>query len=551
MEDKNKYMEVVLLYLDQARHQVNELCSGLEAWQVIAYSIGITLILTWLYSFLVHPRLTLKERIVKNFFKFFRSLPYVKGKIKEEIDKNIAGIARDLFPLKPGDSYVLQLPAKGLTREDIMNKVNKSYKPMSSIDWKGGKVSGCVYAGTDEMASLAAQMYEDFAWTNPLHPDVFPDVRKMEAEIVSMTLKMFNASKSGCGTMTTGGTESILMAMASYRDLATERGIEFPEILAPVTAHAAFDKAAHYFRMKLIHLPVDPKTHQVSIRAMKRKISKRTAVLVGSAPQFPFGIMDPIKDIAELGEYYNIPVHVDACLGGFLIPFMEKAGFPLPPFDFRLKGVTSISADTHKYGYAPKGSSVIMYSEQKYRHPQFFVSPDWTGGIYATPTIGGSRAGAIIAACWATMMFMGEDGYVENTRKIVSTAKKIEEGLRKIPGIFVYGKPDVSVVAVGSKDFNIYRLSGDLTKRGWNLNSLQFPSSFHLCVTLRQTVSGVAETFIKDVEECTAEIMKTPNEKAQGTAAVYGTAQSIPDRSLVSDLAKGYLDAYYSTDPLD
>nr|XP_054773439.1 sphingosine-1-phosphate lyase-like [Lytechinus pictus] len=204
-----------------------------------------------------------------------------------------------------------------------------------------------------------------------------------------------------------------------------------------------------------------------------------------------------------------------------------------------------------KYGYAPKGSSVIMYRERKFRHSQFFVSPDWTGGIYATPTIGGSRAGAIIAACWATMMFLGEDGYVENTRKIVSAARKITKELRQIPGIFIYGNPEVSVVGVGSKVFNIYRLSGALTKRGWNLNSLQFPSSFHLCLTLRQTFPGVAEQFIQDVKECTEEIMKTPNEKASGSAAMYGTAQAIPDRSLVTDLARGYLDAYYSTDPIE
>ncbi|XP_790556.2 sphingosine-1-phosphate lyase 1 [Strongylocentrotus purpuratus] len=547
----DEYKEIALLYADETRRKVNELCSGLEAWQIIAYSVGVTLLLNWLYNFLCHPRLTIKQRIVQNFFKFVKSLPIIKDKIKAEIDKNVSDIARDLFPLKPGDSYITELPAKGLTRENILNKVNKDYKPMGGIDWKGGKVSGCVYAGTDELAALAATMYEDFAWTNPLHPDVFPDVRKMEAEIVAMTLKMFNASKSGCGTMTSGGTESILMALASYRDLATERGIEYPEIIAPVSAHAAFDKAAHYFRMKLVHVPLDPVTQQADVRAMRRKINKRTAVLVGSAPMFPFGVMDPIEKIAELGDYYNIPVHVDSCLGGFLVPFMEKAGFPLAPFDFRVKGVTSISADTHKYGYAPKGSSVIMYSEKKFRHPQFFVSPDWTGGIYATPTIGGSRAGAIIAACWATMMYFGEDGYVENTRKIVSTTRKVAEEVGKIPGLFVYGNPEVSVVGVGSKVFNIYRLSGALTERGWNLNSLQFPSSFHLCVTLRQTFPGVAEQFIQDVKECTEEIMKTPNEKASGSAALYGTAQAIPDRSLVTDMARGYLDAYYSTDPIE
>ncbi|XP_058241957.1 sphingosine-1-phosphate lyase 1 isoform X2 [Hemibagrus wyckioides] len=416
------------------------------------------------------------------------------------------------------------------------------------VQWSKGKVSGAVYWGDEKLTDLLVKVYGEFAWSNPLHPDIFPGVRKMEAEVVRMTCTLFNGGPESCGTVTSGGTESILMACKAYRDLAYERGIKYPEILAPVSAHAAFDKAAHYFGMKLIHIPLDKKTMKVDVKAMKRAISKNTAMLVCSAPQFPHGIIDPIVEVGKLAEKYNIPFHVDACLGGFLIVFMEKAGFKLEPFDFRVKSVTSISADTHKYGYAPKGSSVVIYREKKYRHYQYFVAPDWQGGIYASPSIAGSRPGGIIAACWATMMHMGESGYVEATKKVVQTARTIAAGVHKVEGLFVFGKPEVSVVALGSNVFDIFRLSNALTSKGWNLNTLQFPSSIHICVTMLHTQPGVAEQFIKDVKEEVAKIMKNPKEKTTGMGAVYGMAQTIPDRSMVTEVSCGFLDCLYSTE---
>jgi len=205
------------------------------------------------------------------------------------------------------------------------------------------------------------------------------------------------------------------------------------------------------------------------------------------------------------------------------------------------------SPSVFQYGFAPKGSSVIMYKNKDYRKYQYFVAPDWPGGIYASPTFAGSRAGAIIAACWATMMFIGEEGYIQSTKKIIETTKWIEQEIREIPNIFIFGKPEVSVVGIGSFDFNIYRLSDAMTAKGWNLNALQFPSSIHLCVTLVHTKSGVAERFVHDIREAVAVIMEDPKADAGGQAAIYGMAQSIPDRSLVEEIAGSFFDAYYST----
>lgn len=268
---------------------------------------------------------------------------------------------------------------------------------------------------------------------------------------------------------------------------------------------------------------------------------------VASTPNFPYGTMDDVEAVSALGVRYNIPVHVDACLGGFLIAFMKRAGYPLPLFDFRLPGVTSISADTHKYGFSPKGSSVILYSEHKYLHHQFTVTTDWPGGVYGSPTVNGSRAGGVIAATWATMLRFGEDGYTEATKSIVDTAKYIEAGLRKVEGLFIFGKPATSVIALGSTVFDIYRLSSALSGLGWNLNNLQFPSGIHICVTFMHTRDGVADQFLADVREQVAVMMVNPEKPVEGRMAIYGVAQSLSDRSLVGDITRRFLDAMYYT----
>uniref|UniRef100_A0A8C5I4R8 sphinganine-1-phosphate aldolase n=1 Tax=Gouania willdenowi TaxID=441366 RepID=A0A8C5I4R8_GOUWI len=495
------YKETVLLYVKEGQRQVNSHCADLEPWQIIGASVITTL-----------------------------------GAIQNQLNKALDDMSLSLCTLKEGMSYTKQLPSKGLSQSQVMDRI-REYETLNEVQWEKGRVSGAVYWGDESLTKFLVKVYGDFAWSNPLHPDIFPCVRKMEAEVVRMSCTLFNGGPKSCGTVTSGGTESILMACKAYRDMAHERGVKYPEILAPVSVHAAFDKAAHYFGMKLVHIPLVNNTMKVDVKAMKRAINGNTAMLVCSAPQFPHGIMDPVEEVAELAVRYNLPLHVDACLGGFLIVFMEKAGYTLAPFDFSVKGVTSISADTHKYGYAPKGSSVILYSDTKYRQYQYFVAPDWQGGIYASPSIAGSRPGGIIAACWATMMHMGEDGYIETTKKIISTAR-----------VYVFGNPEVSVVAIGSDVFDIFRLSNALTSKGWNLNTLQFPSSIHICCTVLHTQPGVADQFIGDVREQVAIIMKNPSEKTTGMGAIYGMAQSIPDRSMVTEISRGFLDCLYSTE---
>lgn len=284
---------------------------------------------------------------------------------------------------------------------------------------------------------------------------------------------------------------------------------------------------------------------------MSRAISSSTVVLVGSAPQFPHGIVDPIPAITDLARQHGgkIGVHVDCCLGGFVLAFMEKAGFDIEPFDFRVRGVTSISADTHKFGYTPKGSSVVMYSSKALRQNQYFVATNWPGGIYATAGAPGSRAGCLVATTWATLMYMGEDGYVDATRRIVETTRAIIQGLKEIPGITIMGEPKAMVVAFKTEKICTLRLAEGLKGKGWGLHVLQFPSSIHLCVTMVHTKEGVADRFLSDVRSCYEEIEKTPGVKVSGETAFYGQAASIPDRSIVNELAKEFLDLTYKATP--
>ncbi|XP_048506313.1 sphingosine-1-phosphate lyase isoform X2 [Athalia rosae] len=487
----------------------------------------------------------LLERGKKQFFRLARYVPAIRDRIDTELAGINANFEKEAAHRLTGISTVRELPENGWSETEILDMVKKCVN-LGNYDWKAGKVSGTVYKDDKALVNLVTAVYGVASYTNPLHADIFPGVCKMEAEVVRAACNLFHGDSESCGTMTTGGTESILLACKALRDYARDvKGIKNPEMVVPTTAHSAFDKAAQYLKIRVVNVPVNPKSFTVSIESMKKAISRNTIMLVGSAPNFPYGTMDNIEAISELGVRYNIPVHVDACLGGFLICFMEAAGFSLPPFDFALKGVVSISADTHKYGYAPKGSSVIMYREKKYRHHQYTMTTDWPGGIYGSPTVNGSRAGGIIAACWATMMHFGKNGYVEATRKVIETTRYIEQELRKLDGIFIFGTPATSVIALGSDQFHIYRLSDALSAKGWNLNPLQFPCGIHICVTHLHTQSGIADEFLDDLKTELALIMKTPDVPVAGKLAMYGMSQSIPDRSVVSDFTRYFLDSMY------
>jgi sphinganine-1-phosphate aldolase len=371
-----------------------------------------------------------------------------------------------------------------------------------------------------------------------------------------MTLSLFNAPETGAGVTTSGGTESILMAVLAARQKAYhERGVREPEMILPETAHTAFRKAGEYFKIKIHLVPCPHPSYRVSTSQVARLINSNTILLVGSAPNFPHGIVDDIPALSRLAVARKLPLHVDCCLGSFIIPFLSRAGFECPDFDFRVPGVTSISVDTHKYGFAPKGNSVVIYRSAALRKYQYYICPDWSGGVYASPNIAGSRPGALIAGCWASLMNMGESGYIDTCHKIVGAAKKIEDTIRDSPklrnSIQVIGKPMVSVVAfrapVDAKNdgdrVDIYSVADGMSAKGWHLNALQDPPAIHVAVTL--PIVAAVDDLIRDLEEVVESVKGQASDNKGDAAALYGVAGALPDKSIVGSLAEGFLDCLY------
>lgn len=328
----------------------------------------------------------------KSFFKGLRRIPFVESKIQKELDKVMHKMEEDMISSKRPNlqhSYS-ELPSKGLQDDKVLTELT-SLSQLNKVEWQKGKVSGTVYHGGSDMSKLLAKAYEMYSVSNPLHPDVFPATRVMEAHILSMTSRLFNAPGS-FGNITSGGTESILMACKAYRDRAKDLfNIVDPEMIIPETAHAAFDKAASYFKIKVRHASLG-NDWKVNLKVVESLITRNTVMIVGSAPNYPHGIIDDIEGLGRLALKYNVGLHVDCCLGSFMMPFMNEAGYQIPPFDFRVPGVTSLSCDTHKFGFASKGTSVILYSSSAIRKYQYFVAESWPGGIYASPSVAGSRS---------------------------------------------------------------------------------------------------------------------------------------------------------------
>ncbi|KAF8624627.1 hypothetical protein AX15_005781 [Amanita polypyramis BW_CC] len=483
-------------------------------------------------------------------------MPGTRQKVESQMNKAKLDIEDKLIPKGPNVVRHLTLPENGQSSEWILAEMDKmDHEQGHSVDWRQGKISGAVYHGGRDLEDIIIAVYRRYCVSNPLHPDVFPAVRKMEAEIVAMCLQLYN-NPNGAGAMTSGGTESIIMAIKTYRDWAREiKGITEPEIIVPVTAHAAFDKGASFLKVKVHTIPVDRLTRRVDVKRVKRAINPNTILLVGSCINFPDGNQDDITSLAELAVKYKVGLHVDCCLGSFIVPYLEKAGlacgdengrYKLEPFDFRVKGVTSISCDTHKYGFAPKGTSVIMYRDAELRKHQYYVNPHWTGGVYASPSISGSRPGAPIAATWAVMQYLGSAGYLESCRSIVTTTRKIAEAIRnEISELYVLGCPPASVIAFASKHPKVNTLEvGDaMSKRGWHLSALSGPPAVHISVT-KLTVGNV-ENFIADLKDSVREAKMTPSGKGL-MVSVYGLGNSSPvGPAMVGELATAFLDALY------
>jgi len=409
--------------------------------------------------------------------------------------------------------------------------------------WEQGYASGAVYHGDPEHVAFLAEAYALHAQHNPLHVDLWPSTTKLEAEIVAMTAHLLGGGPDDevSGVVTSGGTESIMLAVKAHRDRSA---VDRPQMVLPMTAHAAFDKAAHCFGVEAVKVPVGADM-RADVGATERALGDRTVLIVGSAPSYPHGVVDPIGELSELARERRIGFHTDACLGGFVLPFAERLGRDVPAFDFRLPGVSTISVDTHKYGYAAKGTSVLLHRGQELGHAQYFAFTDWPGGLYMTPTFAGSRPGALSAACWAAMVSIGEDGYLDATRRILAAAATIRRGIEGIAELRVLGDPLFCIAfAMRDDELAIYRVMDAMTARHWSLNGLHHPPAVHICTTLRHTGAGIAERFVADLRESVAEVGREPASE-HGMAPIYGMAATLPDRGAVAAMLKSFVDLWF------
>nr|QFG74441.1 MAG: pyridoxal-dependent decarboxylase conserved domain protein [Megaviridae environmental sample] len=459
-----------------------------------------------------------------------KNLPYIKNKIDSERANIIQSIKHDLDEENTNVAKYNEIPTIGISQDSLV-KIFDKIKNNTSYDYKNGNVSGSMYSKNEGLEQTIIKLFPYFHKSNPLHTNLFPSIRNMENELVTFMIKLFDGSKDTCGTFTSGGTESILLACKTYRDYGYSRGIESPEIIASSTAHCAFNKACKYFNIKLILLPC-LYDGTIDLVALKKSISKNTILIVGSTPSYNLGIIDPIDNLSDIALKYNIPLHIDACIGAFLINFTEYK------YNFSLKGVTSISADYHKYGQSPKGASCIMYSDKKYMKHQYYIDVKWSGGVYATSTVAGSRCGNIVALTWATLMYTGKHGYLNNYCYIDTLRKHFIMKCNSIDELFIYGNPELSIIAIGSDSININILCDNLKKKKWSINVIQNPNGFHFCLTLYHT-EKIINKFIDDVKEILEDLRNKQFEKF--SPCIYGTIQKVNNTGIIEDVVVDYL----------
>ena len=436
------------------------------------------------------------------------------------------------------------LPRRGVPKDEVLRRM-EAFRG-DDADWRAGRTWSLVYYGGEEHTEFLKQAHGMFFSENGLNPMAFKSLKRFETEVVGMGAGLLSGGPDTVGCMTSGGTESCMLAVKTYRDraLARRRWPGTPELIVPTTVHVAFEKAGEYFGVKLVHAPLGPDL-RVDVKAVKRRINRRTIGIVASAPPYPHGVVDPIEDIGRCAARRGLPFHVDACLGGFMLPFVEKLGYPVPPFDFRVPGVTSMSADLHKYGYAAKGASLILYRDMSYMEHQFFVYENWPGGVFASPALLGTRPGGSIAAAWATLVSTGEDGYLRRAKAAMDTTRALRDGVNGIPGLQVLGDPTMTVFAYRSTDpaVNVYAVADRMEARGWHLDRQQKPDALHVMVSAAHV--GLEERYLADLREAVAEVRADPSLATAGGAATYGMISAVPLRGMIrKQVLRMMMDAY-------
>ena len=426
-----------------------------------------------------------------------------------------------LYPYADQFPVTRAFPQQGRPRAEVLAEIETMARVEDS-PYHEGKISGSIYSGDEAHYEFLNEVFGHYSHANVLQRDMYPSATRFEGEIIAMTADMLHAPGAEAGgpfgVLTSGGTESLMNPLLVYREWGRARGITHPNVVMPVTAHPALDKGAHYFGIELRKAAVTDQ-FVADMDSVRSLVDENTVALVGSAGTYPHGLIDPIEQLSDLALERGINLHVDGCLGGFILAWGQDLGHPVPTFDFRLPGVTSISADTHKYGFGLKGSSVLTYRSAELRRLQYFIVPDWPGGLYTSPGMSGSRSGGIIAAAWAAMVTLGREGYLAIADDIFRTAAALRSVIEAVPELTVLGDPffNVAFTTTEESGLDIFLVNDHLASQRWRLNGLQKPAALHFCITRPNTQEGVVERFAADL----ADAVEHARSKA-GTAARSG-----------------------------
>ena len=443
------------------------------------------------------------------------------------------------FPYADRLAVHRRLPESGLDRATIREALTTMARAEDPI-WESGQCSGTMYCGDHDHYDFLNEAFSYFSHVNALQRDMCPSATKFEAEIIAMTLDLLGAGErhdtTPVGLVTSGGSASIAHAVLAYREANPD--VAHPVMIRPETAHPAFAKAGHLFGVAMRVAPVDPITTQVDLDWVAEHIDADTVALIGSATNYGYGTIDPIGELGALALRHGIGLHVDACLGGFILPFGRELGYDIAPFDLSVPGVTSISADTHKYGYAVKGTSVVCFADRALRNAQYFYQSDWSGGKYCSPGMDGSRSGGLLAATWAAMVHLGRDGYRRYAADIFATAASMRAALDEHPSLRVMGRPTF-LFSFTSDEFDVYHVQDFLATRGWRLNGQQYPNALHLAVTRPQTQPGVVERWRRDLADAVEYAQHHRDEPAR-SGAIYGGAPEGPSED-VDDVVRFFM----------
>ncbi|MEM0203854.1 MAG: aspartate aminotransferase family protein [Archaeoglobaceae archaeon] len=437
-------------------------------------------------------------------------------------------------------------PEKGLSKDEILQKLREY--AVDDLDPYSGRLFTIAFEpGVEELREVAFEAMKMFAFKNMLDFTEFPSAIRMEKDIVDYAVSLMHGDEQTVGTFTFGGTESVFLAVKAARDsfILNKGTITIPEIVMPVTGHPCYDKAAEYLGLRVKRVRVDEK-FTADVEAIKEAITENTAMIVGSTPNWPFGTVDPIKDLAEIAVDKGIWLHVDACVGGFVLPFMKKLGDKIPDFDFRIDGVSSISLDPHKYAYTPIGASVVLFRKKFYKMFSQFSNLRWPGYPIVNPAVLSSRSEALLASAWATLHFLGQEGYLNLAKKIISAREKIVKGFKDL-GYTLMGEP--TVIAAFTTDLNIFKVSDEMAKRGWvflpqkGIEAMGIPPSLHLTIT--PIHERLADHMISDLRDCTEIVKKIPPSEAESLLEIFGVALGLlsPGEMDIATLSKIFKEA--------